>query len=83
MYDGVMNDVKRRWLIDGWNWWKYNHRYDFIKSVRLTFRSEIWIHFRDIYAWFWLKWNWIKRRYMPWTQCSKMMREIKESKEKL
>ena len=70
-----MEGIKKRWLIDGWKWWRYNHNYGFLNSIRRTFRSEIWIHILDIYAWFWLKGFHFKIKYMWWTKYSKLTRE--------
>jgi hypothetical protein len=74
---------KRRWLIDGWKWWRYNHHLGLFESIAMTFRSEFWWHIQEVYAWFSLRWSWIKRKYMPWTKHARIMREVKQLEKKL
>ena len=79
----MSSEPKRRWLIDGWKWWRHNHNNNFFDSVAMTFRSEIWCHFRDGYSWFWLRWDYIKRKHLWWTKHYKLIKEVEKLEKKL
>lgn len=67
---GIMNSIKQQW-----DWWRHNHEYSRLRSLKLTAYMAVIMPVQNVYTWFWLQ---TMGRYYHY-EIRKIEKELKRS----